>query len=314
MCTHCSENHARTRAFGANVREVSLNLTTRMYETRPWSVRAFCITMAEYNFTRGRLPSHQVRLEVGLGCEWVYFVHKYKVTVFEQLRLSMSQSEERPPQRRVGILDQVHDEIVEPLTRLRRGDMRDLRPAILIEPHRLRIARSIRLSSRLHPHNRVHIRVIQHLLVRRRPNPKARIADIAPLAPSRPDASLARAALVDDEVRWVPGLDEVRGELVDVVVLVPGVVPLGVGLARVGDVLVVVGDVDGEPADLGGGVDFLGGCEDFGVDLGGGREVVVPAEPAAVGSVDVERGVGELELRDGLVESRVREGGENMEG
>jgi hypothetical protein len=115
-------------------------------------------------------------------------------------------------------------------------------------------------------------------------------------------------------VRWVPGLDEVRGELVDVVVLVPGVVPLGVRLARVGDVLVVVGDVDGEPADLGGGVDFLSGCEDFGVDLGGGREVVVPAEPASVSSVDVQCGVGELELRDGLVESCVKQGGEAMEG
>ena len=184
--------------------------------------------------------------------------------------------------------------------------MRSLRPTILIEPHRLRIARPIRLPPRLHPHNRVHIRIIHHLLIRRRPNPKARIPDIAPLAPARPNPALPRPSLVDDEVRGVPGLDEVRGELVDVVVLVPGVVPLGIGLARVGDVLVVVGDVDGEPADLGGGVDDLGSGEDFGVDFGGGREVVVPPEPATVGGVDVERGVGELERGDGLLGCGVR--------
>lgn len=178
--------------------------------------------------------------------------------------------------------------------------MGNFRPAVRIEPHSGLVACPIRLPSRFNPHNRIYVLVFQHLLIRRRPNPKSSVADIAPLTPFRPYPSFAGTALVDDEVRGVSSLDKARGELVDVVVLVPRIVPLSVGLPLFRDVGVVIGDVDSKTPNRGGGVDGYGTFEDFGEDLGRGCKVIVPAKPATVSSVEVDGCVRELELGNGL--------------
>lgn len=178
--------------------------------------------------------------------------------------------------------------------------MGNLGPAVRIEAHGSLVARPIRLSSRLHPHNCIHILVVQNLLVCRGPNAKTSVADVAPLTPVSPDTRLARTSLIDDKVRGVSRFDEVYAELVDVVVFIPRVVPLGIGLTLLSDVWVVIRDVDGQTPDLGGWVDGHCTLEDFGKDFSRGCEIVVPAKPATVSSVKVESCIFKLQLGDGL--------------
>src|SRR5690606_33294778 len=100
-----------------------------------------------------------------------------------------------------------------------------------------------------------------------------------------------------NEVSWESNSLKVRSERVGVVLLVPGVGPLSVVLTDWSNELVVVGDVGGKTTDLGLWSSEL---DNFGVELSGWAEVVVPAEPSTVGGIDVEGDVLGLELLDGI--------------
>lgn len=204
-------------------------------------------------------------------------------------------------ERRIGVLHQVDGEVVEPLARFRCGNVSHWAPAVFVKASRRLVAGTIRLSSRLHPDDSINVGVVEDGLVRCRASAIASIADIAPLTPLSPDSSPTGTSLVNDEVGGVTSLFEVRSQGVHVVPLVPGVVPLGKVLADGGDVLVVVGGVGGETTDFGVLVGLLSAGEDLSKDLGGGCKVVVPTQPATVGSVEVEGDVGPGKLGDGLL-------------
>ena len=172
--------------------------------------------------------------------------------------------------------------------------------AVLVEPGGSGVAGTVRLASRLHPNNCIDMGVVQNLLVGRGRDAKASIPDIAPLTPRSADRRLASATLVNDEVGRVASLLEMRHQRLNVVRLVPRVAPLCEVFADDRDVLVVVGHVGGKTTGFGSRVDLLGAFEDLGVKFGGGSQVVVPAKPASVSSIEVDGNVLCLELGNGL--------------
>ena len=93
------------------------------------------------------------------------------------------------------------------------------------------------------------------------------------------------------------------GTYVDEVLLVVVGVALGDRVGRRGDERVVVGDVGGKTTDSSrrGSVGVEASEE-----LGSGRQVRGPAEPASVTSVEVHEDVGEVELLDGVGDAAIK--------
>lgn len=124
--------------------------------------------------------------------------------------------------------------------------------------------------------------------------------DVAPVTPLLAETLDTVAASIDDSLARHAGALELRGEELDVFLLGLGLVPLGVG--RIGELAraiegVPAGDVGGNTADLLG---RSSGLVDAGELLGSGLEVVVPAEPASVSSINVHDDVGEVELLESI--------------
>jgi hypothetical protein len=117
---------------------------------------------------------------------------------------------------------------------------------VRIVPLRARVARTITLSTRLDPNNRINKRVAG---VGRRQAPEARALDIAPVAPLLLRSRLhATTSLVHNKVRIPASCHEQRRNGVDVQLLVVVLVALRVGWGGRGVVAVVVGDVGDEAA------------------------------------------------------------------
>lgn len=149
--------------------------------------------------------------------------------------------------------------------------------------------------------------------------------DVAPLTPLLAGAQETNAALVDDEVGGETLSLKEGSQRGGVVGLVPRVGPLSVVLTDSGVVGVVVGNVGRETTDiilaLAGKLDdlgeLLGRCyeeergsveyfmriQDIKIQLTK-REVVIPSQPATVGSINVQVHVLVLEALDGVGDTR----------
>lgn len=160
------------------------------------------------------------------------------------------------------------------------------------------ITRAITLSTRLNPDEGVLERIAG---VGSRAHAKASADDITPVSPRELRGRLhAVARRIGDEMRREARGCQERREGVDVLLLVAVGVSRGVGGAGGGAPGIVVRDVGREAADGGG----RAGClVDLGEERGGGRDVSGPAEPAGVAGVDVHGDVGEVELRDGVLDA-----------
>lgn len=108
------------------------------------------------------------------------------------------------------------------------------------------------------------------------------------------------AALVNDEVGRKTLSLEVRSQAGSIVALIPRSAPLSVVLPHLGVERVVVGDIRGEAADLLWGTVGAGDLENLSKLLGSQGKVVIPAEPATVGGINVQVDVVKLKSRNGV--------------
>lgn len=134
-----------------------------------------------------------------------------------------------------------------------------------------------------------------------RADTEAGTVDVAPVTPLLAETGDTVAASVDDSLGWHAGALELGGEEGNVLLLVLGLVPLGIG--GLGELS--WRQVEGVPASNVGGdtTDALGRTSILvygGELLGSGLEVVVPAEPASVASIDVHGDVGQVKLLESI--------------
>lgn len=204
----------------------------------------------------------------------------------------------QPLDRRVGILNQQLEVRLVPLASLRRRLVGVGLTAELVKSDGRGVGGTIRLATRLDPDKGVGMGAVD---IGRRERAKASIDDVAPVSPLQTTARVAGAARVDDGVARHAGSLELGAEELQVELLVLGLVVLGIGVARElagGQVpLVPARDVDSDTTELRGAA---GVKVDLSELLGTRLEVIVPAQPAAVTSVDVLHNVGQVQGRDGV--------------
>lgn len=147
----------------------------------------------------------------------------------------------------------------------------------------------------LHPNNRICQRIPG---VGRRPRPKAGANGIAPITPRLlARRLLPTPSLVDDKLGIEPLRREQRAQGIDIPLLIAVRIALRVARARPDGPGIVIRDVTRQSANGGGGPGVL---VDAGVQVRGGLEVGLPAEPAGVAHVDVHGDVGEVEFLQGV--------------
>lgn len=194
----------------------------------------------------------------------------------------------------LSVLDEGADVLIKPLTSLRSWDVGIDTGAHLIEASRRWIGCTIRFTTWLSPNKSIDKGILS---ISSWARTESSAAEVAPVAPLLTNTSLSGSSDIDDKVSWESDSLKVRSQGVGIVLLVPGVGPLGIVLTDWSNELAVVGNVGGKTTDLGLWSSKL---DNFGVELSRWAEVVVPSEPSTVGSIDVESNVLGLELLDGV--------------